>query len=358
MPKTHCSLGLIANDEQTNNNLFQAISKVCSSTSTPQPSFETASRKYTLFNLIADVDFINYSISTDAFVLIMDATKRPTKKVLDFLSLAAEMKVSNIIVFLGNCDTINDAEKLQLIDMEIRQLFYENKLDDKNMPIICGSLSKALEGQQTWLAKITEFVNACDKYIQPPFFKDKPLFMPIEDVFEISGRGTVATGRVLRGTLHLNDKVACVGHGKNDEYFVTAIEQFRKDIDEALPGDSVGVLLRGAQRKDLARGMVIATPNSVSEHTEFKAKITTLTKDEGGRHSPFFNNYRPQIYFFTDGVTGTLEFPPEVNMVFPGDALTAIVKLSEPFVLEAGTPFAVREGGRTVGKGVVIQIIK
>ena len=268
------------------------------------------------------------------------------------------MKISNIIVFLDNCDIINDAEKLLVIDAEIRELFDKNKLDGRNTPITCGSLSKALEGQQTWLAKIKEFVNACERYIKSPLCKDKPLFMPIEDAFSITGRGTVATGRILRGTLHLNDKVACIGHGKRGEYFVTNIETFRKLIEEALPGDNVGIILRGAEKKDIARGMVIVAPNTFGEHTEFKAKITTLTKDEGGRHTPFFNGYRPQIYFFVDGITGTLELPPEVNMIFQGDTMTVIMKLSEPFVMEAGTPFMIREGGRTVGKGVVVEIIK
>jgi elongation factor Tu len=243
--------------------------------------------------------------------------------------------------------------------MEVRDLLSKYEFDGENTPIIRGSALKALEGDAAYQDKIMELMDACDSYIPLPQREtDKPFLMPIEDVFTITGRGTVATGRIERGVVHLNDKVERVGLGETTEYVVTGVEMFRKLLDDAQAGDNVGLLLRGAEKKDISRGQVLAAPKSVTPHTEFKAEIYVLTKDEGGRHTPFMNGYRPQFYFRTTDVTGTIQLPEGVEMVTPGDTVTIHVNLIAPIAMEKQLRFAIREGGRTVGAGSVTEIIK
>jgi elongation factor Tu len=243
--------------------------------------------------------------------------------------------------------------------MEVRELLSKYDFDGDNTPIIRGSALKALEGDPAYQDKIMELMDACDTYIPlPQRDTDKPFLMPIEDVFTITGRGTVATGRIERGVVRLNDKVERIGLGETTEYVITGVEMFRKLLDDAQAGDNVGLLLRGAEKKDIVRGMVLAAPKSVTPHTEFKAEIYVLTKDEGGRHTPFMNGYRPQFYFRTTDVTGTIQLPEGVEMVTPGDTVTIHVNLIAPIAMEKQLRFAIREGGRTVGAGSVTEIIK
>ena len=254
---------------------------------------------------------------------------------------------------------LDDAEILDLVEMEVRELLSKYDFDGDNTPIIRGSALKALEGDPAYQDKVMELMDACDTYIPlPQRDTEKPFLMPIEDVFTITGRGTVATGRIERGVVHLNDKVERVGLGETTEYVVTGVEMFRKLLDDAQAGDNVGLLLRGAEKKDISRGQVLAAPKSVTPHTEFKAEIYVLTKDEGGRHTPFMNGYRPQFYFRTTDVTGTIQLPEGVEMVTPGDTVTIHVNLIAPVAMEKQLRFAIREGGRTVGAGSVTEIIK
>ena len=357
MRKIHCTLGTIGIDASSSN-LFQAIGKVYQTYFTPYPIFETEDREYLILSLTSDADFVQFAPAIDACVLILDATKNVSQKIKNLLKLAQQTNLFKVVVFLDNCDKITDAKQFKTILANTRKLLLSYKLDGNKAPIIRGSLSKAIEGQKTWLAKIEDFVKACDEYIKAPTRRDMPFLMPVEDVFQITGRGTVATGRVERGTLHLNDKVVCVGLGNNTEYVVTGIEMFRKYFDEALPGDNIGVLLRGASKNDVKPGMFIAAPNSVSLHSEFKTMMTLLTKEEGGRTNPFMKNTRPVFRFYNTDVSGTITLPSNVEMVSPGDTVTVIVKLKQPVVMEKGTPYTIRQGGREVGRGIVIEIIK
>ena len=267
--------------------------------------------------------------------------------------------VPKIVVFMNKVDMVDDAEILDLVEMEVRELLSKYDFDGDNTPIIRGSALKALEGEAEWQDKVMELMDACDSYIPlPQRDTDKPFLMPIEDVFTITGRGTVATGRIERGIVRLNDKVERIGLGETTEYVITGVEMFRKLLDDAQAGDNVGLLLRGAEKKDIVRGMVLAAPKSVTPHTEFKAEIYVLTKDEGGRHTPFMNGYRPQFYFRTTDVTGTIQLPEGVEMVTPGDTVTIHVNLIAPIAMEKQLRFAIREGGRTVGAGSVTEIIK
>lgn len=359
MRKIHCTLGTIGIDASTSE-LFHATSKVCTTDFSSYPMFESPfqEREYFVINMTCDADFVRYAPSIDACVLILDVTKKVPQKIKNLLKLAQQTCLFKVVVFLDNCDKITDAKQFKTILADIRKLLLSYKLDGSNAPIIRGSLKKAIEGQKTWLAKIEDFVKACDEYIKAPTRRDMPFLMPVEDVFQITGRGTVATGRVERGTLHLNDKVVCVGLGNNTEYVVTGIEMFRKSIDEALPGDNIGVLLRGASKNDVKPGMFIAAPNSACPHTEFKAMITLLTKEQGGRTNPFMKNYRPVFRFYNTNVNGTITELCNAEMAAPGETVTVVVKLSQPVVMEKRTPFTIRQGGREVGRGIVIEIIK
>ena len=295
----------------------------------------------------------------DGAILVVAATDGPMPQTREHILLAHQVGVPKIVVFMNKVDMVDDAEILDLVEMEVRELLSKYDFDGDNTPIIRGSALKALEGEAEWQDKVMELMDACDSYIPlPQRDTDKPFLMPIEDVFTITGRGTVATGRIERGIVRLNDKVERIGLGETTEYVITGVEMFRKLLDDAQAGDNVGLLLRGAEKKDIVRGMVLAAPKSVTPHTEFKAEIYVLTKDEGGRHTPFMNGYRPQFYFRTTDVTGTIQLPEGVEMVTPGDTVTIHVNLIAPIAMEKQLRFAIREGGRTVGAGSVTEIIK
>ena len=277
----------------------------------------------------------------------------------EHILLARQVGVPKMVVFMNKCDMVDDAELLDLVEMEIRELLTEYGYDGDNTPIIRGSALKALEGDPAWTAKIDELMDAVDEWIPTPERdNDKPFLMSIEDVFTITGRGTVVTGRVERGQLKLNDEVEIVGLKDTKKTVVTGIEMFRKQLDYAEAGDNAGVLLRGIAREDVERGQVLAKPGSVHPHKKFKAQVYVLSKEEGGRHTPFFTNYRPQFYFRTTDVTGVITLPDGVEMVMPGDNVTITVELIAPIAVENGTKFSIREGGRTVGAGTVSEIIE
>jgi len=276
----------------------------------------------------------------------------------EHILLARQVGVPKMVVFMNKCDMVDDPELLELVEMEIRELLAEYKFDG-DCPIIQGSALKALEGDEGYTQKIKDLMAAVDEYIDDPVRDtDKPFLMSIEDVFTISGRGTVATGRVERGKLNLNDEVEIVGLRDTKKTVVTGIEMFRKSLDYAEAGDNAGVLLRGINREDIERGQVLCAPGTVKPHKKFKAAVYILSKEEGGRHTPFFSNYRPQFYFRTTDVTGVIELPQGVEMVMPGDNIDMTVELISSIALENGTQFSIREGGRTVGAGTVAEIIE
>ena len=295
----------------------------------------------------------------DGAILVIAATDGPMAQTREHILLARQVGVPRMVVFLNKCDMVDDEELLDLVEMEVRELLTEYGFDGDNTPIIRGSALKALEGEQKYVDAIYELMDAVDTWIPTPERdNDKPFLMSIEDVFTITGRGTVVTGRVERGTLKLNDEVEIVGIKPTQKTVVTGIEMFRKQLDFAQAGDNAGVLLRGISREQVERGQVLAKPGSVTPHTKFEAEVYVLSKEEGGRHTPFFANYRPQFYFRTTDVTGVIELPQGVEMVMPGDNVSMTVELIHPIALENGTEFSIREGGRTVGAGNVSEIIK
>ena len=294
----------------------------------------------------------------DGAILVVSAADGPMPQTREHILLARQVGVPKIVVFMNKCDQVDDPELLDLVEMEIRELLGEYDYDTE-CPIIRGSALKALEGDPEAEKSIRDLMAAVDEYIPSPVRDtEKPFLMSIEDVFTISGRGTVVTGRVERGILKLNDEVEIVGLRPTQKSVVTGIEMFRKTLDFAEAGDNAGVLLRGISRDDVERGQVLAKPGSVTPHTKFKASVYVLSKEEGGRHTPFFSNYRPQFYFRTTDVTGVIELPAGVEMVMPGDKVDMTVELIAPVALEKGTKFSIREGGRTVGAGVVSEILK
>ena len=295
----------------------------------------------------------------DGAILVVAATDGVMAQTKEHILLSRQVGVPYIVVFMNKCDMVDDDELLELVEMEIRELLDEYEFPGDDTPIIQGSALKALEDPNSeWGDKIMELMDAVDSYIpDPERDTDKPFLMPVEDVFTITGRGTVATGRVERGTLHLNDELEILGVKEDvQKTVVTGIEMFRKQLDEAQAGDNIGALLRGVQRNEIERGQVLAKPGTLTCHTKFTAQVYVLTKDEGGRHTPFFNNYRPQFYFRTTDVTGVTELPEGIEMVMPGDNVTMDVELITPIAIEPGLRFAIREGGRTVGAGVVAAI--
>ena len=295
----------------------------------------------------------------DGAILVIAATDGPMAQTREHILLARQVGVPKMVVFMNKCDMVDDEELLDLVEMEIRELLTEYGYDGDNTPIIRGSALKALEGDPAWTPKIDELMDAVDEWIPTPERdNDKPFLMSIEDVFTITGRGTVVTGRVERGQLKLNDEVEIVGLKDTKKTVVTGIEMFRKQLDYAEAGDNAGVLLRGIAREDVERGQVLAKPGSVHPHKKFKAQVYVLSKEEGGRHTPFFTNYRPQFYFRTTDVTGVITLPDGVEMVMPGDNVTITVELIAPIAVENGTKFSIREGGRTVGAGTVSEIIE
>ena len=330
---------------------------------TSHVEYTTANRHYAHVDCPGHADYVKNMVTgaaqMDGAILVVAATDGPMPQTREHILLAHQVGVPKIVVFMNKVDMVDDAEILDLVEMEVRELLSKYDFDGDNTPIIRGSALKALEGEAEWQDKVMELMDACDTYIPlPQRDTDKPFLMPIEDVFTITGRGTVATGRIERGIVRLNDKVERIGLGETTEYVITGVEMFRKLLDDAQAGDNVGLLLRGAEKKDIVRGMVLAAPKSVTPHTEFKAEIYVLTKDEGGRHTPFMNGYRPQFYFRTTDVTGTIQLPEGVEMVTPGDTVTIHVNLIAPIAMEKQLRFAIREGGRTVGAGSVTEIIK
>ena len=294
----------------------------------------------------------------DGAILVVSAADGPMPQTREHILLSRQVGVPKIVVYMNKCDQVDDPELLDLVEMEIRELLGEYGFDS-DCPIIRGSALKALEGDEEAAQSIRDLMAAVDSYIDAPVRDtDKPFLMSIEDVFTISGRGTVVTGRVERGKVSLNEEVEIVGLRPTKKTVVTGIEMFRKSLDYAQAGDNAGVLLRGIARDEVERGQVLAKPGTVTPHTKFKASVYVLSKEEGGRHTPFFSNYRPQFYFRTTDVTGVIELPEGVEMVMPGDNVDMTVELIAPVALENGTKFSIREGGRTVGAGVVTEIVK
>ena len=298
----------------------------------------------------------------DGAILVVSAADGPMPQTREHIILANQVGVPYIVVFLNKADMVDDPELLELVEMEVRELLSEYDFPGDDIPVIVGSALQALENPDPngeWGSKIMELMNAVDEYIpEPERDTDKPFLMPVEDVFSITGRGTVATGKVERGVLRTGDEVEIVGIKETTKTVVTGVEMFRKLLDEAVAGDNVGALLRGIKREDIERGQVLAKPGSITPHSEFKAEVYVLSKEEGGRHTPFFNGYRPQFYFRTTDVTGEIFLPEGVEMVMPGDNIEMRAKLITPIAMEEGLRFAIREGGRTVGAGVVTQIIE
>ena len=330
---------------------------------TAHVEYETEKRHYAHVDCPGHADYVKNMITgaaqMDGAILVIAATDGPMAQTREHILLARQVGVPKMVVFMNKCDMVDDEELLELVEMEIRDLLNEYGYDGDNTPIIRGSALKALEGDPKYVKSIEELMDAVDEWIPTPVRdNDKPFLMSIEDVFTITGRGTVVTGRVERGQLKLNDEVEIVGIKPTQKTVVTGIEMFRKQLDFAEAGDNAGVLLRGIAREDVERGQVLAKPGTVTPHTKFEAEVYVLTKEEGGRHTPFFANYRPQFYFRTTDVTGVIELPQGTEMVMPGDNVTITVDLIHPIALEQGTKFSIREGGRTVGAGSVSKIIK
>ena len=330
---------------------------------TAHVEYETEKRHYAHVDCPGHADYVKNMITgaaqMDGAILVIAATDGPMAQTREHILLARQVGVPKMVVFMNKCDMVDDPELLDLVEMEIRDLLNEYGFDGDNTPIIRGSALKALEGDPEAEKAIDELMDAVDEWIPTPERDtDKPFLMSIEDVFTITGRGTVVTGRVERGTLKLNDEVEIVGIKPTQKTVVTGIEMFRKQLDFAEAGDNAGVLLRGISREQVERGQVLAKPGTVTPHTKFKGKVYILSKEEGGRHTPFFTNYRPQFYFRTTDITGVIDLPEGTEMVMPGDNVEFTVELIHPIAIENGTQFSIREGGHTVGAGVVSEIIE
>ncbi len=323
--------------------------------------YESPLRHYAHIDCPGHADFVKNMITgaaqMDGAILVISATDGVMPQTREHVLLARQVGVPKIVVFLNKCDLVQEADLLDLVEEEVRELLTKNQFDGKGVPVIRGSASNALNGDVEWSKKIDELLNALDTYIPAPVREiDKPFLMPIEDIFSIEGRGTVVTGRVERGTLNLNDEIEIVGFKDTAKSIVTGIEMFNKSLKQALAGDNAGLLLRGTGKDDVTRGMVLAKPGSVKPHTDFEAEVYILKKEEGGRHTPFFTGYKPQFYIRTTDVTGEVTLAAGVEMVMPGDTVTFKVKLVAPVALEDKMRFAIREGGKTVGAGVVTKI--
>ncbi len=388
--KTHCNIGTIGHVDHGKTTLTAAITKTLHhrlgtgeavafenidkapeerergiTISTSHVEYETENRHYAHVDCPGHADYVKNMITgaaqMDGAILVVAATDGVMAQTREHILLARQVGVPYIVVFMNKCDMVDDEELLELVDMEIRELLSEYEFPGDDTPIIQGSALMALEDPDCeWGDKILELMEAVDEYIpDPERATDKPFLMPIEDIFSITGRGTVATGRVERGTLHVNDKVQIVGISEETrEVVVTGIEMFRKLLDEAQAGDNIGALLRGVQRTEIQRGQCLVKPNTVKCHKKFTAQVYVLTKDEGGRHTPFFNNYRPQFYFRTTDITGVCNLPAGTEMCMPGDNVEMTIELIHPIAMEQGLRFAIREGGRTVGSGTVAKIIE
>ena len=330
---------------------------------TAHVEYETAKRHYAHVDCPGHADYVKNMITgaaqMDGAILVIAATDGPMAQTREHILLSRQVGVPRMVVFLNKCDMVDDPELIDLVEMEVRDLLNEYGFEGDDTPIITGSALKALEGDPKYVQKIKDLMDAVDEWIPTPERDtDKPFLMSIEDVFTITGRGTVVTGRVERGKLNLNDEVEIVGIKPTQKTVVTGIEMFKKSLDYAEAGDNAGVLLRGISREQVERGQVLAKPGSVTPHKKFTAEVYVLSKEEGGRHTPFFANYRPQFYFRTTDVTGVIELPAGVEMVMPGDNVSMTVELIHPIAIEKGTEFSIREGGRTVGAGKVTEIIE
>ena len=330
---------------------------------TSHVEYETANRHYAHVDCPGHADYVKNMITgaaqMDGAILVVASTDGPMPQTREHILLARQVGVPAMVVFMNKVDMVDDKELLELVEMEVRELLSSYEFPGDDIPVIQGSALKALEGDAEWEAKIDELMQAVDDYIPTPAREtDKPFLMPVEDIFTIQGRGTVATGRIERGVINVNEPVEIVGIKDTKNTVVTGVEMFKKLLDSGMAGDNVGLLLRGVDRKEIERGQVIAKPGSITPHTKFKAEAYVLTKEEGGRHTPFFTGYRPQFYFRTTDVTGVANLPAGVEMVMPGDNITMEIDLIAPIAMEEGLRFAIREGGRTVGAGVVASIIE
>jgi elongation factor Tu len=330
---------------------------------TTHVEYETAKRHYAHVDCPGHSDYVKNMITgaaqMDGAILVVAANDGPMAQTREHILLSRQVGVPRLVVYLNKCDMVDDEELLDLVEMEVRELLSEYDFPGDEVPVVRGSALKAMEGDPEQVQKIIELMNHVDEYIPEPVReKDKPFLMPVEDVFTITGRGTVATGRVERGTVKVGDPVEIVGIRPTMSTVVTGVEMFRKLLDQAEAGDNIGVLLRGITRDNVQRGQVITKPKTVTPHTEFEARVYVLSKEEGGRHTPFFTNYRPQFYFRTTDVTGVIQLPEGTEMIMPGDNTDLQVKLIYPIAIELGTKFSIREGGKTVGAGNVTKIIK
>jgi len=330
---------------------------------TSHVEYSTENRHYAHVDCPGHADYVKNMITgaaqMDGAVLVVSAVDGPMPQTREHILLARQVNVPNIVVFLNKCDLVEDEELLDLVEMEVRDLLSKYNFPGDDVPVIRGSAIKAIEGDAAWVGKIDELFTALDEYIPEPVREtDKPFLMPVEDVFSITGRGTVATGRIERGRIKVSEEVELVGFGASKKTVVTGVEMFRKLLDEGQAGDNVGLLLRGVDKNEIERGMVLSKPASVTPHTKFEAEVYVLTKEEGGRHTPFFKGYRPQFYFRTTDVTGDVELPEGVEMVMPGDNTNMKIALITPIAMEEQLRFAIREGGRTVGAGVVTKVIE
>jgi elongation factor Tu len=386
--KPHVNIGTIGHVDHGKTTLTAAITKVLAKTggaqfidydqidkapeerergitiNTAHVEYETVNRHYAHVDCPGHADYVKNMITgaaqMDGAILVVSAADGPMPQTREHILLARQVGVPTMVVFLNKADMVDDAELLELVEMEVRELLSLYDFPGDDIPVICGSGLKALEGDEAAEQKILELMKAVDEFIPTPErASDKPFLMPVEDVFTITGRGTVATGRVERGTIKVGDTVDIVGMGeKPKSTVVTGVEMFRKLLDYAEAGDNIGALLRGVDRKEIERGQVLAKPGSIKPHTKYKSEVYVLTKDEGGRHTPFFNGYRPQFYFRTTDVTGVVTLPEGVEMVMPGDNIQMSIELITPIAIEEGLRFAIREGGRTVGSGVVTAVVE
>ncbi len=386
--KPHVNVGTIGHIDHGKTTLTAAITKVLSDTyggqarsfdeidnapeekargitiATSHVEYETDKRHYAHVDCPGHADYVKNMITgaaqMDGAILVVSAADGPMPQTREHILLARQVGVPYIVVFLNKADMVDDEELLELVEVEVRDLLSEYEFPGDDIPFVIGSALKALEGDAEHTAKIIELAEQLDSYIPEPVRElDKPFLMPVEDVFSITGRGTVATGRIEQGIVNTGDTVEIVGiHPQTASTVVTGVEMFRKILDEGRAGDNVGCLLRGIKREEIERGQVLCKPGSITPHTEFKAEVYVLKKEEGGRHTPFFNGYRPQFYFRTTDVTGVAKLPEGTEMVMPGDNVQMDIELIQPIAMDAGLRFAIREGGRTVGSGVVTEVIK
>ena len=385
--KPHVNVGTIGHVDHGKTTLTAALTRVCAEVfggtavafdgidnapeerergitiATSHVEYDSPTRHYAHVDCPGHADYVKNMITgaaqMDGAILVVAATDGPMPQTREHILLSRQVGVPYIIVFMNKCDMVDDEELLELVEMEVRELLSEYDFPGDDLPLIQGSALKALEGEKEWEDKIVELAEALDSYIpEPERDIDKPFIMPIEDVFSIQGRGTVVTGRVEAGIINVNDEVEIVGIKETTKTTCTGVEMFRKLLDEGRAGENIGALLRGTKREDVERGQVLAKPGSITPHTKFTSEVYVLSKDEGGRHTPFFKGYRPQFYFRTTDVTGSCELPEGVEMVMPGDNIQMTVTLIHPIAMDEGLRFAIREGGRTVGAGVVAKVLK